>query len=108
MLWKAVNRLQTTIRCHSLVEMIRQHPRVGVRSSLRSPVGFHRTLTLVPSSFMLKGDKRDRKSEKACWLDPDNPEHPLPCGPPEAYPLRDVRGHQGPCTVPDGQVWWAG
>jgi hypothetical protein len=47
-------------------------------------------------------------AQKVCWLDPDDPEHPLVSGPPEAYPFRDVQGHRGPYTIQDGQVWWSG
>jgi hypothetical protein len=42
---------------------------------------------------------------KACWLDPDNSEYPLVCGPPEAYPFRDVQGMRRPYMIKKGQVW---
>ena len=45
---------------------------------------------------------------KVCWLDPDDPERPLVCGPPAAYPFRDVQGHRRPYTIQDGRVWWSG
>ena len=45
---------------------------------------------------------------KVCWLDPDDPEHPLVCGSPASYPFKDVQGQQGTYVIQDGQVWRPG
>jgi hypothetical protein len=41
---------------------------------------------------------------KLCWLDPDDPEHPLVCGPPPAYPFRDLPGRRASYCIRDGKV----
>lgn len=45
------------------------------------------------------------KAGQLCWLDPDHPDHPLVCGPPEAFPFGDVAGLKVPYAIRDGQVW---